>query len=120
MAMLVSGCQTTSTAPVARLSAEKITVSVMQAYQYLRYAPPGYGEDAAKRWPLVLFLHGAGERGSDLELVKKHGLPKRVEQGQDFPFLMIAPQCPPGEWWNVFALEGLIEQIARNERIDRD
>ena len=91
-----------------------------QEYQYIRYVPPGYDDDRAKRWPLVLFLHGAGERGGELELVKKHGLPKRVEQGEEFPFVMIAPQCPLGEWWNVFALEALIEQIAREERIDRD
>ncbi|HYD84696.1 MAG TPA: dienelactone hydrolase family protein, partial [Opitutus sp.] len=119
-AMLLSGCQTPTRAPDARQSPERITVTVKQEYQYLRYAPADYGADQSKRWPLVLFLHGAGERGHDLELVKKHGLPKRVEQGAEFPFVMIAPQCPPGEWWNVFALEGLIEEVAHAERIDRD
>ncbi len=40
---------------------------------YLLYLPADYKKDAKKKWPLILFLHGAGERGENLELVKKHG-----------------------------------------------
>ena len=46
------------------------------------------------RCPLILFLHGAGERGDNLNVVKIHGIPKVVEQQPDFPFITIAPQCP--------------------------
>lgn len=118
--ILLSACQTKPNLPAMRLSENHVTIVTQQAYRYLRYVPSGYRGDAQQRWPLVLFLHGAGERGDDLRLVKKHGLPKLVEQGTDFPFVMIAPQCPPGEWWNVVALEGLIDEVARRERIDRD
>ncbi|HLV36413.1 MAG TPA: hypothetical protein VKY59_14905, partial [Spirillospora sp.] len=57
---------------------------------YLLYLPPDY--EAQDKWPLIIFLHGYGERGSDLELVKKHGLPKRIAAGDDFPFIIASPQ----------------------------
>ena len=47
------------------------------ACDYLLSLPKGYGQKEQK-WPLMLFLHGAGERGSDLNLVKKHGPPKLI------------------------------------------
>lgn len=116
---LLCGCQTPMK-PTTRQEAVTTTITVTQEYQYLRYLPPGYEEDREKRWPLVVFLHGAGERGNDIELIKKHGLPKLIQAGKDFPFVMIAPQCPAGEWWNIVALEGLIEQATSELRIDRD
>ena len=48
-------------------------------------------------WPLVLFLHGAGERGDNLDLVKKHGPPKLIEEGKPFPFVVVSPQCPENQ-----------------------
>lgn len=61
--------------------------------KYLIYLPPAYDSNDEK-WPLLLFLHGAGERGDDLEMVKVHGPPKMIAQGRDFPFVVISPQCP--------------------------
>lgn len=103
-----------------RQTAETTTVTVQQQYQFLRYVPPGYEKDRRKRWPLVLFLHGAGERGADLQIIKRQGLTKVIESGKDFPFVMIAPQCAEDEWWNIATLEALVEQVAKRERIDRD
>ena len=60
--------------------------------KYLLYLPKDY--DQKESWPLLLFLHGAGERGDNLELVKKHGPPKLIEAGKDFPFIVVSPQCP--------------------------
>ena len=68
--------------------------------QYLLYLPPEY-DKSEQKWPLLLFLHGAGERGDDLELVKGHGPPKMIAQGRDFPFVVISPQCPKDEWWSI-------------------
>jgi predicted peptidase len=67
---------------------------------------------------LVLFLHGAGERGSDLELVKKWGPPRQVAEGKELPFLLISPQCPENEPWNVGALEKLVESVAAEFPVD--
>src|SRR5262249_33024880 len=54
---------------------------------HLLYLPREYAQDTEKRWPLVLFLHGSGEIGDDLDQVRKSGLAKLAEAGQPFPFL---------------------------------
>jgi len=66
---------------------------------YLLFTP-GSSDDTRRKQPLILFLHGSGERGSDPEILKQVGLPKIVAADPDnFPFMMLAPQCPEGEWW---------------------
>ncbi len=74
------------------------TITKSLSCQYLLFLPEGYGQKQ-KKWPVILFLHGAGERGDDLEKVKKHGPPKIVEQQKDFPFIVVSPQCPERDWW---------------------
>ena len=88
------------------------------ALDYLLYLPPDY--DKQDRWPLILFLHGYGERGSDLELVKKHGLPKRIAAGDDFPFVIVSPQCPDTTAWpeQVWELNALLDHIIDTCKID--
>ena len=93
-------------------------VSRVVSGQYLLYLPPDYKKQRGKRWPLVLFLHGSGERGDDLELVKKHGPPKLVEQGRQFPFILASPQCPAEQCWDIVALGALVDVLARNYRVD--
>lgn len=85
--------------------------------QYLLYLPPAY-DKSEEKWPLLLFLHGAGERGDDLELVKVHGPPKMIAQGRDFPFVVVSPQCPKDEWWSMDALHDLLNEIVETYRID--
>lgn len=86
---------------------------------YLLYLPPGYGEGDA-RWPLLMFLHGMGERGNDLELVKTHGPPMLIEQGQDFEFIVVSPQCPADSIWaaELDALLALLERLTRDYAVD--
>lgn len=84
---------------------------------YLLYLPPDYETNEAE-WPLLLFLHGAGERGDDLELVKIHGPPKMIAQGRDFPFVVISPQCPEDEIWSIKTLHALINEVVETHRID--
>jgi len=85
---------------------------------YLLYLPKDYSEK--EKYPLMLFLHGAGERGNNLELVKKHGPPKLIEQGKDFPFVIISPQCPSDVRWNTKTLIALIDEIVKNYKIDKN
>ena len=85
--------------------------------QYLLYLPPAY-DSSEETWPLLLFLHGAGERGDDLELVKVHGPPKMIAEGRDFPFVVVSPQCPKDEWWAMDALHDLLNEIVETYRID--
>src|SRR5437868_5636644 len=85
---------------------------------YLLYLPAAYDADPAKRWPLILFLHGAGERGSDVAMVKKHGIAKIVEQRADFPFIAVSPQCPANQWWTPEPLGLLLDEIEASYRVD--
>lgn len=66
--------------------------------RYLLFLPEESGPAVSKR-PLILFLHGAGERGRDLQMLKRHGPPKLAETRRGFPFIVVSPQCPPGQWW---------------------
>ena len=65
-------------------SFEKQVVKTL-TLKYLLYLPKEYGKEADKKWPVMVFLHGSGERGSDLEKVKMHGPPKLIAAGKDFP-----------------------------------
>lgn len=85
--------------------------------RYLLYLPENY-ERETKLWPLIFFLHGAGERGADLELVKRQGLPRIVESIQGFPFIVLSPQCPPAMGWSREYLLALLDDIAGKYRAD--
>jgi predicted peptidase len=86
--------------------------------RYLRYLPAGY--DASRRWPLVLFLHGAGERGDNPRAVQVYGPPMQVAEGADLPFILVAPQCPPGQRWSAPSLAALLDQVERETAVDAD
>jgi len=92
--------------------------------QYLLYLPAGYGQ-SEQAWPLIIFLHGVGERGDDLEKVKVHGIPKLLEQGKDFPFIVLSPQCPEEGWWGNNkiiddVLMNLLDDIISQYDVDAD
>ncbi|WP_374711977.1 carboxylesterase family protein [Symbiobacterium terraclitae] len=89
--------------------------------RYLLFLPEGYGADPAQRWPLILFLHGAGERGSDLSLVKRHGPPRLAEERPaDFPFIVVSPQCPEGETWDADVLLALLDEVCATYAVDEE
>ncbi len=85
---------------------------------YLLYLPEEY--EQRDSWPLILFLHGAGERGDDLELVKKHGPPKLIAAGEDFPFIVVSPQCPKDRWWESVELAALLDEVSGRYNVDAD
>jgi predicted peptidase len=84
--------------------------------QYLSFLPERYS--SVKQWPLVLFLHGMGERGDDPQRLKTHGLPKLADNGRCFPFVLIAPQCPKGRVWSVEFLEQVLDDVLARYRVD--
>ncbi|MHC4798542.1 MAG: carboxylesterase family protein, partial [Planctomycetota bacterium] len=104
-------------------SFEKETKKTVRV-NYLLYLPNQYPESKS-RWPLILFLHGAGERGDDLEKVKIHGPPKLIaREGKDFPFVIVSPQCPDNDWWSnerqIDSLNALLDDIVSRYRIDKE
>lgn len=94
------------------------TRTVTQKLDYLLFLPKGYAEQTEKQWPLILFLHGAGERGSDLKLVTKHGPPKLVKDRPDFPFIVVSPQCPTGTTWQPDTVMALLDDVQAHYRVD--
>jgi predicted peptidase len=96
------------------------TLATPVALRYLLYLP----DDHATRrdWPLLLFLHGAGERGDDLDGVRRHGPPQRLDAGAAWPMVVASPQCPAGEtWWeHLPTLAALIDDLVERYGIDED
>lgn len=97
---------------------KRITKSVR--LNYLLTLPHAYTADGMKRFPFILSLHGVGERGDDLEKLKLHGLPQFLETQDDFPFIVVAPQCPVESDWSIEmdALAALLEDSIRAYRVD--
>lgn len=98
-----------------RLSGEDIPVNL----RYLLYLPEEYATKPERKWPLMLFLHGMGERGDDLEKVKKHGPPKLIAEGTLFPFIVVSPQCPKTQIWDSSELFPLLDQVGEEYRVDK-
>ena len=87
--------------------------------EYLARLPDGY-DDTAEAWPLLLFLHGAGERGVDLGLVGVHGPLKEAAAGRPMPFVVVAPQVPFGGRWTAARVEAALDDALARFRIDPD
>ena len=86
--------------------------------RYLLYLPKDYDAKGSKQWPLVLFLHGAGERGTDLQRVAIHGPPMLAKNGTNFPFIVVAPQCPEGQRWENESLLQLLDHVMKTCKVD--
>jgi predicted peptidase len=99
---------------------EKTITKVVKA-NYLLYLPKDYGKEAEKKWPMILFLHGSGESGSDVEKVKVHGPPKLAAAGKEFPFIIVSPQAPASRiGWQVETLNALLDDIMAKYTVDQD
>lgn len=87
-------------------------------YSYLKYLPKGY-TTSNKEYPLVIYLHGSSGRGSDLNRVKVSGLPRMAEDGQEFDFILVAPQCPSGKLWSSDDWAGaFLREVQSKYRVD--
>jgi predicted esterase len=99
----------------AQQKAEQFNIPV----NYLLYTPEGYGSDTAKQWPLLIFLHGSGERGDSLAKVKVHGPPKIIDQGKQLPFIVASPQAPM-EGWEPEILIRFVRDLQRKYKVDKE
>lgn len=112
--LICAGC---ATAPPARGPGRQREFRFDTAGGALVYLPEEY-DLSSERWPLILFLHGAGERGANLALVKREGLPRMLERLARFPFVVVSPQCPSGKDWSPEDLMSLLEEIGRRYRVE--
>lgn len=90
---------------------------------YYLSLPEGYNKESREQWPLLVFLHGSGERGngeSELLRVKKHGIPKILDGEKNLPFIALSPQCPENSTWvsQIENLNFLVDEIIKAYNID--
>jgi pimeloyl-ACP methyl ester carboxylesterase len=86
--------------------------------RYLLYLPQGI--EGARRWPLILYLHGRSLSGDNLSLLTRYGLPARLEDEDDFPFVVVAPQVPVGQTWtDTDRLAALVREVSSRYPVDR-
>jgi predicted peptidase len=84
---------------------------------YLVITPMNY-QDRTVHWPLIVFLHGGDQSGTDLNLVKVNGPPRYALANPDFPFVVVAPQLQVGKLWEPAAVVGVVKQVLARYRID--
>lgn len=72
--------------------------------------------------PLIIYLHGAGERGEQVEHLYRHGLMRLIHEGKEIPAVVLAPQCPAWCVWDniVVQVKALIDQVVKQHRIAKN
>lgn len=72
--------------------------------------------------PLIIYLHGAGERGENKDHLYKHGIPKLISEGREYPAIILCPQCPAEFVWNnvVRELKAMIDKVVEEYSINPD
>jgi predicted peptidase len=102
---------------------QEFKTSEGKSIRYLLYLPKAY--DSKEKWPLLLFLHGRGESDGPLSIVKKWGPPRLIDRGENFPYIVVSPQCPPNpESWpqpgQQALLVALLDHITNSCKVDQD
>lgn len=92
----------------------------MNELRYTIRYPETYRE--GQKYPVILFLHGAGTRSSDLAVLNNNPYFTITGKHADFPFITVAPQCPAEHtWFDLFEqLKALAEKTAAEPFADRD
>lgn len=92
-------------------------------YAYQLFLPRGAAagrERKSATWPLMIFLHGSGERGDNVDLVKVHGPPKVADRDPNFPFILVSPLLPAEQDWDTAKLDRILDHLVRTLPIDQD
>ncbi|MFH5835520.1 prolyl oligopeptidase family serine peptidase [Proteiniclasticum sp. C24MP] len=98
----------------------KTTITEELTLSYLLELPKEYTHDSSDGFPLLLYLHGMGQRGSDLEQLYDNGIPKLLQEGRNLPFVTLMPQCPETTFWTEESrsLKLLVDDITGKYNID--
>jgi predicted esterase len=95
-------------------------LGLVENYPYVTNLPDGYDDDANKKWPLIVVLHGAGEGGGDLYQVRRNGLARFMYLGKKLPAIVVIPSCTAREDWNPVVLSRFIDEVSQKYRVDTD
>ena len=115
-----------SAAELQTVASFEKTITKKVGHEYLLALPTGYEAAKDKAWPLLVFLHGSGERGRDVWKVAVHGPAKLLRESPLSPagqalaenFIVVSPQCPPNVQWDDDAIGALLDEIAAKHRVD--
>ena len=88
-------------------------------YGYQLFIPRAAAQSRHRTWPLMIFLHGSGERGDDIARVKVHGPPKLADRNPDFPFILISPLLPAEQDWDIAKLDVILARALATLPVDR-
>jgi predicted peptidase len=130
LALLVASGSVSGAEPLTEQSFES-RVARAVGYRYLLHVPADANVKSERRWPLLLFLHGAGERGDDLWRVAIHGPPKLLRGTAPLTeaekaaarmlaenFIVVAPQCPAEAIWDDEAVLALLDAVLAKQKVD--
>ena len=81
-----------------------------------------YRPEVYEGLPLLIYLHGAGERGTKIDHLNRHGVPLLIANGREIPAVVLCPQCPGQYIWNNVTPElyTIITDVMREYGIARD
>jgi predicted peptidase len=103
----------------SHLVQEELETVTKENLKYYLYYPEDYF-DSEQDFALLLFLHGGGESGRNVQEIKKSGPPKMLVEGKQFPFLILAPQNSHAKkWWNTDAVVQLLDSVVNTNRVDK-
>jgi len=124
-ALLAAAASTSAQNPAASAPATMQTAehfrfekTLSAEVNYLLSLPKGYDAKAERRWPLILFLHGAGERGTNVWRVAIHGPAKNTKVLPEFPFIIVSPQCPERQVWSNDIVLALLDEVTTKYAVD--
>ena len=121
--VLASACSSVPRSATNPTGTQVVSMNRRVAYdvaaRYQLFLPQAY-HSSTERWPLILFLHGGGERGDDIETVKVHGPLKIAAERPDFPFIVVAPQVATDMIWSTARLDALLQDVQERYRVDPD
>ena len=102
----------------------QVEIRDSEGFNFLLFLPENESQKINNKYPTILFLHGIGELGNDLQKLKQEGLPKILDGDKNFPFIVISPQCPSStEWYytnedNVRAINNMLDDAIKRFPID--
>lgn len=93
--------------------------STGEEVRFLLYIPENF--DSGKKWPLLVFLHGSGENGQNIEDLLNRTPLNYIESPEEFPFILVSPQLPSGYWIKfIDPIEELVSYLSTQLPIDSD
>jgi predicted peptidase len=104
------------------LTLQPLSDTETQTISYWLFLPNDYKPNG-KKFPLLLFLHGSGERGNNIDKVKSHGPAKILndpEKAKDWQFITVSPQCPANYSWSPAQLMKLLEDVEKKYNVDEN